>query len=244
VAGNAARKATARRQVIDRRARLMAALVAVLVLAFFLLALSLRRAPGTDIDLTITLAVQQVQIPTFAGLMVAVTALGFWPWDWLMLGAAVASFWLAGFHRAALFMLATPAPGLLTRTIKLLVARPRPGEDVVSVSNALLDFSFPSGHVVGFVSFFGFLLFLVYVLFKRSTWRTAALWLLGLPIALVGVSRIYLGHHWASDILGGYAFGTACLLILIEAYRLTTVKPATEAASPREPIDDLARRLH
>jgi undecaprenyl-diphosphatase len=187
--------------------------------------------------------VQRVQIPAFGGLMAAVTALGFWPWDWLILGAAVAGFWLSGFHRAALFLLATPVPALLTGTLKLLVARPRPGDDAVDVAGALLDFSFPSGHVVGYVSLYGFLFFLTYVLFKRSPWRTAALWLLGLLVGLVGVSRVYLGHHWASDVLGGYALGTAYLLILIEAYRLSTVKPAAEAAQAGEPIGSMARRL-
>jgi undecaprenyl-diphosphatase len=48
---------------------------------------------------------------------------------------------------------------------------------------------------------------------------------LGSLVGLIGFSRIYVGHHWVSDVLGGYALGAAYLLILIEAYRLTTVKP-------------------
>ena len=227
-----AQRVTAQRRVIDRRARLMAALVAALGLAFFLLALSLRRAPGTGADLAITGAIQRIESPAFAQLMVGITALGFWPWDWLSLGAAVGGFWLAGFRRAALLLLATPVPGLLTRSIKLLVERPRPGDDAVRVASELLDFSYPSGHVVGYVSLYGCLFFLTYVLFKRSYWRTAALWLLGLLVGLVGISRIYLGHHWASDVLGGYVLGTAYLLILIEVYRLTTVKPAVAVPKP------------
>jgi undecaprenyl-diphosphatase len=184
-----------------------------------------------------------VEIPAFAQLMVAISALGFWPWDWLMLGATAAGFWLGGFRRAALFLLATPAPGLLTGTIKLLVARPRPEEDAVNVVSALRDFSFPSGHVVSYVSLYGFIFFLVYVLFKRSRWRTTALWLCGLLIGLVGVSRIYLGHHWASDVLGGYALGTAFLLILLEVYRLTTIKPAVQGTPSSQLAESLARRL-
>ena len=222
---------TAPRRAIDRRARLMVALVTILTLAFVLLGFSLRRAAGTDFDLAITTAVQRIQHPLFASVMAAVTAIGYWPWDWLILGLAVVVFWTAGFRRAALFLLATPVPGLLTRAIKELVERPRPTDDAVRVASELLDFSYPSGHVVGYVSLYGFLFFLTYVLFKRSRRRTAALWLLGLLIVLVGLSRIYLGHHWASDALGGYAFGTAYLLILIEAYRLTTIRPALETST-------------
>ena len=226
---------TARVRVIDRRARLMAAVVAALALGFVLLAVALRRAAGTAVDLFITTAIQRVDHPAFAALMAAITALGYWPWDWLVLGTTVAGFWLAGFRRAALLLLATPVPGLLTGAIKMLVERPRPTGDAVRVASELLDFSYPSGHVVSFVSLYGFLFFLTYALFKRSAWRTAALCLCGAPVVLVGPSRIYLGHHWASDVVGGYAFGAAYLLLLVEAYRLTTTAPAAAAESPSVP---------
>ena len=223
---------TARGWVIDRRARLMAALVAALALGFVLLALSLRRGAGTAVDIAVTTAIQRVDHPLFAALMAAITALGYWPWDWLILGTAATGLWLARFRRAVLFLLATPVPGLLTVSIKPLVERPRPGDETVRVASALLDFSYPSGHVVGFVSLYGFLFFLTYVLFKRSAWRTAALGLLGALVVLVGPSRIYLGHHWVSDVLGGYALGAAYLLLLVEAYRLTTIKPGVTAPEP------------
>ena len=210
----------------------MAAIVAVLALGFVLLAVSLRRAAGTAVDLVVTAAIQRVDAPLFTDLMAVITALGYWPWDWLTLGLAAAGLWLAGFRRAALFLLATPVPGLLTGSIKLLVERPRPAGDAVRVAGQLLDFSYPSGHVVSFVSLYGFLFFVTYVLFKRSAWRTVALCLLATPVVLVGPSRIYLGHHWASDVLGGYALGTAYLLLRIEAYRLTTITAAVTAPEP------------
>ena len=225
----------ARRRVVDRRARLMAALVAVLALAFVLLALSLRRAAGTGIDVAITVAIQRVDHPLVAALMAAITALGYWPWDWLVLGAGMAVFWLAGFRRAALLLFATPVPGLLTGAIKSLIERPRPGGEGIRVVSELLDFSYPSGHVVSFVSLYGFLFFLTYAVFKRSAWRTVALSIFGALVVLVGPSRIYLGHHWASDVLGGYAFGTAYLLLLVEAYRLTAIQPAATSDPPPVP---------
>ena len=81
--------------------------------------------------------------------------------------------------------------------------------------------------MVSYVSLYGFLFFLVYVLVKRSWQRTAVLSVLALLVGLVGVSRIYLGHHWASDVVGGYALGTAYLLVLIEAYRLLAIRPGS-----------------
>jgi undecaprenyl-diphosphatase len=230
---------TARRWVIDRRARLMAGLAAALGLVFVCLALLLQRAAGTAIDLAITGAIQRIESPTFAQLMVAISALGYWPWSWLSFGGAVGGLFLAGFRYEALFVLATHGAGLLAAFTKLLVERPRPTADVVRVMSELGDFSYPSGHVVSYVSFFGFLFFLTYVLFKRSWQRTAALVVLGLLVGLVGISRIHVGHHWASDVLGGYALGTAYLLILIEMYRLLVVKQArtsrTDAGTPSAP---------
>lgn len=226
----------ARGPVIDRRARLMAVMVAVLAMGFVVLAIALRRAGGTVLDVAITTAIQRIDVPLFGELMQAITALGYWPWDWLVLGVAVAGLWLAGFRRAVVFLLATPVPGLLTGAIKELIARPRPADDAVRVAWQLLDYSFPSGHVVSFVSLYGFLFFLTYVLFRSSWWRTALLILLGALAVLVGPSRIYLGHHWASDVLGGYALGAAFLLVLVEGYRLTTTRPAaTPATSAKVP---------
>jgi undecaprenyl-diphosphatase len=70
-----------------------------------------------------------------------------------------------------------------------------------------------------YVGFFGFLWFLAYTLLKRSWIRTLILILLGTLITLVGISRIYLGQHWASDVLGAYLLGSLCLAFVLEFYR-------------------------
>ena len=143
-----------------------------------------------------------------------------------MLGGASLSLLIAGLWREALFVLLTEGAGTLAAFVKLLVERPRPGGDAVRVASELLDYSYPSGHVTGYVALYGFLFFLVYVLFKRSLWRTVTLTALGLVVGLIGISRIHLGHHWASDVLGGYALGSAYLLLLVVAYRLLVVRRA------------------
>ena len=67
--------------------------------------------------------------------------------------------------------------------------------------------------------FFGFLLFLCYVLLKRGPLRITSFVVLGLMIALIGPSRVYMGAHWPSDTLGAYLWGGMLLMILIEIYR-------------------------
>ena len=220
-----AQRVVARRWVISRRARLIVGLAATLTGLFVVMAFLLRRAAGTAADLEITTRVQAVEAPGLTPLMVAISLPGYWPWSSLAFGVLFFAFWLAGFRREALFLFGTPGAGLLSGFAKLLVERPRPTGPDVRVLSQLFDYSYPSGHVVGYVSLFGFVFFLVYVLFKRSWWRTALLIALGLLIGLVGLSRIYVGHHWVSDIVGGYALGSAYLVLLVEVYRLTTVKP-------------------
>ena len=237
-------KSLARRRIVDRRARLMAGLAAVLGLLFVGLALALRGAKGTGFDLAITHAVQWIDDPAFTYTMLAVSAPGYAPWSRVVLASAVVLLLAGRLYREVPFLLATEAAGLLVASIKLLVERPRPADESIRVFSAVLDYSFPSGHVVGYVCLYGLLFFLVYVRFRRSWWRTATLTVFALLVGLVGISRIHLGHHWASDVLGGYALGTAYLLLLVEAYRLLVILPRTPARPAPEPAppEDQATR--
>lgn len=109
--------------------------------------------------------------------------------------------------------------GLLNYIVKTAVHRPRPTSNLVEVFQNISGYSFPSGHVMFYMAFFGFLLFLTFTLVKRTWWRYLLMTLLILLILLVGVSRMYLGEHWASDVLGGYLLGSLDLILSIMFYR-------------------------
>jgi undecaprenyl-diphosphatase len=81
----------------------------------------------------------------------------------------------------------------------------------VNVIDQLQDNSFPSGHVLYFTAFFGFWVFLAYTLLNPSWWRTLLMVILGGMVALIGLSRIYEGQHWASDVLAAYLLGSVWL---------------------------------
>ena len=103
--------------------------------------------------------------------------------------------------------------------IKLLVTRPRPSADLVHVFWPLSTSSFPSGHVLLATAFYGFLGFLLYTLLKPSWYRVLGLCVIGLIVILMGPSRIYLGQHWFSDVLGAYVLGSLWLALSVRVYR-------------------------
>jgi undecaprenyl-diphosphatase len=197
----------------------------VLGALFVGLAVVLRASGGTAVDVAITRAVQRIDVPGFTSAMAAISALGYAPVSWYVMGAIVVVLLALRLYREVPFVLATEAVSAMVAAIKLLVERPRPIGESIRVTSTLLDYSFPSGHVVTYVCLYGFLFFLAYVRFSPSVGRTVALGVLGMPVGLVGLSRVYLGYHWASDVLAGYALGTLCLLALVEVYRLLVIRP-------------------
>ncbi len=120
---------------------------------------------------------------------------------------------------AATSLLVAFISGVSNELAKSLIQRPRPGTDLVDVFEVLTTYSYPSGHVMFYVTFFGFVWYLAFMLLKRSVSRGLVLGIFGVFIALVGVSRIHLGQHWASDVLGAYLLGGLILAGIILLYR-------------------------
>jgi undecaprenyl-diphosphatase len=102
--------------------------------------------------------------------------------------------------------------------IKSLVGRPRPTPDLVLVMATESGESFPSGHATFVMVFY---VFIIYLLPKLIHNQTAVKIIRGLLIAFIGLtftSRIYLGLHWASDVLGGFFLGWLVLIVMISIY--------------------------
>ena len=206
------------------RGRPLLAAVVVLTIVFLgLTALILRSdLQPTSWDIWITYAIQTMPDGVFGTLLVWVSAPGFSPWQEAVIIAAVGFMLLRRWFAEAVFTIIASLGGLLTGLIKVAVDRPRPTADLVRlIGGETHGMSFPSGHVTQYVALFGFLFYLAYTLLpRRSPVRLLLLIVFGLLIVLVGPSRIYMGHHWTSDVLAGFTVGLVWLLGTIEAYRL------------------------
>ena len=120
---------------------------------------------------------------------------------------------------SAIFVVVTAGAGaLLNLGLKLIFARARP--DLASALAVARWYSFPSGHAMGSFITFGALAYLA----LRQPWpwvaRSAGLAIALTMVVLVGVSRVYLGVHWASDIAGGWSAGTVWLISAVVAFEM------------------------
>jgi membrane-associated phospholipid phosphatase len=204
--------------VVAWRTRQLVGVVLAAGLVLAALTLIASQANPDAVDLAATRWLQRFDSPMFFAFMAAVSWFGFAPQS-LVMPVAVASLFAARrLWVEALLVLGSQGASLVTIGLKDIVHRARPSPDLVGVFAPLSDPSFPSGHVVQYTTLFGVAFFLVYVLAQQSSRRTAALVLLALPIVLIGPSRLYLGQHWLSDVLGGYAVAAMLLVPYCWAY--------------------------
>ena len=204
-----------------KRGYILLGIYALLFVLFALLATFVHFHPVLGIDVTITHEFQENQAPWLSWLMTAISYIG--DQNWLSIGLvvlAVVIFWIVDLRLEAVIIAVVYAlSGLLNALIKIIVNRPRPNASVVEVFRAATGQSFPSGHVMSYVAFWGLLFTFGVILFDgRRWWRIALLVISAFFVVMVGPSRIYLGAHWASDVLGAYLIETALIGIALFIY--------------------------
>jgi len=97
--------------------------------------------------------------------------------------------------------------------LKEIIRRPRP-----NILRLIPEtgYSFPSAHAMVAIGFYGFFIYLICKKVKNKAAKYSAAVILSLLIFFIGISRIYLGVHYATDVIGGWIIGFICLLLFIK----------------------------
>jgi undecaprenyl-diphosphatase len=207
--------------VDERGARFARGVLVAGIAGFAALAAMVPTKRGEAIDRAIAERIQANRDPRIQRAAELVSWFGYPPQSRVLPLTYATVLWIARFRLEAIFQLAASGGGLLATIVKSVTRRPRPAasEDLRVVAAPLRGSSLPSGHVLTYVVVYGWMAIMAQRLIKPPWLRRLAVGALTALIAAVGPSRVYLGHHWPSDVFASYLLGSSYLAALLLAYR-------------------------
>lgn len=177
------------------------------------------------LDQTILLWIHQFANPALDFVMLTITRLG---GPFIVIPLSIGSFiwlwWQRHRYVAYVFGLNCLGGALLGTGLKLVFQKSRPQLWPLLINET--TFSYPSGHAFGSMILYGFLAYVLVGLYPRLSFPLYGL--AGLVIGAIGFSRLYLGVHWPTDILGGYGIGFLWLSICVSLLRLQKLRASPE----------------
>jgi membrane-associated phospholipid phosphatase len=218
--------------------------IAALVFALLLIGVRLQWAPLESADHGAATRINSLIAgqATIVAVVKAITWLGSGGVLWTVIGAAAVVLAIRRRWRLTIYLLVAGAGALvLDPVLKSLVGRLRPivGHPVAHGNGN----SFPSGHSLSSIVCYG-AIFLVFLPAMRGRWRRVFIAGLSTLVVLIGISRILLGVHYISDVLGGWALGVTWLGLTAFAFELTrraagqpVTDPVTEGLEPEARAD-------
>ncbi|MBA3430240.1 MAG: phosphatase PAP2 family protein [Actinobacteria bacterium] len=186
----------------------------------YLLLQVLDSGPLTEVDQGIAEAIHEwIRDSSFlVGASFVLSFLGIPPWLYVTIGSSAYWFYRKGYWRVTLFMVTTPLlGGVISSAIKIFVDRPRPEFD--DPITKAFGKSFPSGHAMSSTVGYGTLLLAFMPLIPKE-WRSRAVVGYVTLVLLIAASRLGLGVHYLSDVLGGIVLGVAWLSISVATFRI------------------------
>ncbi len=189
--------------------------------------------PLTQFDATLGLRLQEQRLesPPTRSLFLAITQFGSMPMMMVLALFGALALLLSRRRLLALVWLLAPAgSGLLDAGLKLFFERQRPPFRDVAIHETTL--SFPSGHSMTSLVSYGLLAYFLVLVLPRWWARWLAVAGLSLLVLAIGFSRVYLGAHYLSDVLGGFAVGGFWLAVCISGLETVRRKARKVAPSP------------
>lgn len=183
----------------------------VFILVFLFILMDVFRHQVTSYDnWAYQVFVEDLRNDNLTSIMKVITSLG----SAIFIGAASALLFLLYKNKKDVYILLlnTVIIVVINDFIKFLVHRPRPiGYNLINETN----YSFPSGHSMVSTFFYGFLIYLVYKEISNQKLKYLIISILALLIILICISRIYLGVHYLSDTIAGFALSMTYIMILL-----------------------------
>lgn len=167
-----------------------------------------------------------LQSPALTFVLRIITELG----GAIVIGIATVALFFAIKNKRLSFAILGNIVGVLivNQVFKFLIQRPRPDEEYRLIDQG--GYSFPSGHSMCSMAFYGFLVYLAFRYIKNAKVRIFATAGLGALVLLIGFSRIYLGVHYASDVVAGFLLSLAYLIFYISLVNFINYKTRQLAA--------------
>jgi undecaprenyl-diphosphatase len=218
------------------------ALAAAVLFGLLIVAVESSWQPFRDVDRDTAQALHRyaVEHPHWTRVMLDVSSVGGPTSFRILVAVLVVALWLRGARRMALWAAVTMVSGaLLGVVLKAVVDRARPVlPDAVAHAPGA---SFPSGHALTATLGCGTVLLIMLPLL-RSTWARAIAWAVAAFVTVaVGYSRVALGVHWVTDVVGGALLGIGLLAATTSAFEtwraehgLRPVTPVVEGVAPEE----------
>jgi membrane-associated phospholipid phosphatase len=158
----------------------------------------------------------------------------------LLVGLVVLLGWRGRWGAAGGLVLVAAGAQLLNDVLKATFQRTRPNPTTFLIPAQA--FSFPSGHAMVSAAFYGYLAYLGWHLFRRRAVRIAWVLALVLLVLLIGLSRVYLGVHYVTDVVAGYAAGLVWTESVILAGRYLAARRTPTAPAPPAAVAPAAGR--
>ncbi len=134
------------------------------------------------------------------------------------------------FRELVIWVIGLVGAGLLNFALKHVIQRPRPDQELALAPAD--GWSFPSGHALGSLVLFGMAAYLLTRVVSRRSAYLAVGTVLAMAVLGIGFSRVYLGAHWLSDVLGSYLAGACWLAVCLTAF--IVVRPGAKDGVRRD----------
>lgn len=195
----------------------------ILILVFVMLTALIHTTDVQSFDLRLSLAIQSTHGLFLDRIMEGFTYLGSIGTVLIVVAVAVVFFLKVKKGKTAGIIIVSLLSYPVNVIIKNFIERNRPYSSIVRVLSPNSGFSFPSGHAMISMTVYGIIAYLLWVYLKEGRQRIITLVTATLVIFFIGLSRIYLGAHWPTDVIGGWIAGLVSILLLAEIHKKITV---------------------